>query len=458
MTAIKALLQHIETVRYADLPPQTIAAAKTFIFDSIAVGISGSRVPTVNQVKQAASSWGDAKQAQVWATGEWLPAGNAALVNGFQIHNQEWDAVHEKAVVHPMATILSALTSYAQQHNLSGEQLILGVVVAVDVATCIGSAVTSGLKFFRPSMCGALGVTAGICAMQQIKGDVLANAMGISYSQLSGTMQAHVEGSGMLAMQIGINARSAMHAVDLAQAGFSGPKDILEGPFGYFKLFEDTHDIDLFYQRLGKQFQIERVSHKPFPTGRAGHGCIDGLLTLQQQHGFSSEQIQHIHVLAPPLIMRLVGRPLKADMDSSYAKLCQGYIAAIALKKGNVGVEDFSAQALTNPDTLALAAKVSMQLNDCQDPNALAPVRVEVSLTDGRFLHIDLPAVLGHPDRPLSKEQQVKKFWAACRSAIYPFSDDAISKLINAIDGLEQISNINNLVQLMIYTESRGIL
>lgn len=79
-------------------------------------------------------------------------------------------------------------------------------------------------------MCGALGVTAGICAMQQIKGEVLANAMGISYSQLSGTMQAHVEGSGMLAMQIGINARSAMHAVDLALAGFSGPKDILEGP------------------------------------------------------------------------------------------------------------------------------------------------------------------------------------------------------------------------------------
>lgn len=449
-SAIDAVLDHMMACRYDSLPASAIAAAKIFITDTLAVGLSGSRVSTVEQVKQAVADWGDAHQAQVWATGEWLPAGSAALINGFQIHNQEWDAVHEKAVVHPMATILSALLASAQQHQLSGKQLLLGLVVAVDVATSIGSAVTSGLKFFRPACCGALGVAAGICAMLQLDRATSHNALGITYSQLSGTMQAHVEGSPMLAMQIGINARAAMHAVDLARAGFSGPKDILHGPFGYFKLYENEHDIEEFFRRLGPQHQIEQVSHKPYPTGRAGHGAVDGLLQLRAQYGFSNEAIAAIHIEGTPLILRLVDRPVKQGMDSSYAKLCQGYIVACALLSGTVSVTDFDAEALQDLARLALATKVSMSLNQCTDPNALAPLTVKVSLTDGTVLQQHLPAVLGHPQRPMSPLQQQQKNAAAIASCAVPFSAADWQELINAIDQLEQVQNSNALVSLLI--------
>ncbi|MEI8648078.1 MmgE/PrpD family protein [Paraglaciecola sp. Hal342] len=178
----------------------------------------------MSQLKQAVKQWGQAEQAQVWVTGEWLPAASAAAINGYQIHNQEWDCVHEPAVVHPMAVILSSLMAYGQAHNLSAKQLILGVTLAVDVATLIGQCVTSSLKFFRPSVCGCLGATAGMCAMLGVKGEMLANALGIAYSQISGTMQSHVEGSPMLAMQIGVNAATAIRAVDMARAGLEGAK------------------------------------------------------------------------------------------------------------------------------------------------------------------------------------------------------------------------------------------
>ncbi len=455
MNAIDKLIQHITQTRYQDLPDSTLSAVKTFVLDSVGVGLSGSRVPYVKQVKQAASEWGADQQAQVWTSGEWVSASTAAFINGYQIHNQEWDCVHEPAVVHPMAVILSALVAYAQKYNLSGKQVMLGVAVAVDVATLIGESATSGLKFFRPSICGCLGATAGMCAMQTFSAAKTANALGIAYSQISGTMQAHVEGSPMLALQIGLNAQAAIRAIDLAEAGFDGPKDILEGPYGYFANFEDSYDINILTTKLGKGYQIEQVSHKPFPTGRAGHGTADGLLILQNTHGFKAQDVAIIKVRATPLINRLVGRPVKDDMDVSYAKLCNGYIAATALLTGNVTVEDFDLACLQDPERLALARKVSTELNGCCDPNALAPVNVTVELYNSQTLQIDLPAVLGNPLRPMSREAQLEKFRAACRSAVVPFSAPRIDKLIKSIDELEQIQNINQLVELMVNDPQR---
>ncbi|WP_448212056.1 MmgE/PrpD family protein [Colwellia sp. MEBiC06753] len=455
---IAQMINYISETRYQHLPDSAIASAKTFIYDTIGVGLSGSRVDKVYLLKKALIASGDfnnlantsSAKASIWLTGEQVSVATAAMVNGYQIHNQEWDCVHEGAVVHPMATILSALTAYAEDKNLSGEQLILGVVVAVDIATLIGESVSNPLAFFRPSICGCIGATAGICAMMSANRSEIANALGIAYSQISGTMQAHVEGSPMLAMQIAVNSRAAITAANLAFAGFDGPKDILEGQFGYFNLFETDYCRDVIPSKLGKEYQITKVSHKPFPTGRAGHGVVDALACLQAEYGFSVDDIKAIKISATPLINRLVARPVKSDMDASYAKLCNGYIAATYLLTHNVLVEDFDESALRCPERLALASKITTELNDCQDPNALAPLTVFITLSTGQHLQQHLPAVLGHPERPMTTKQQDEKFIAACKSALRPLPEPQIQQLQRQLKSLEQLPTIAELVTLML--------
>ena len=56
-------------------------------------------------------------------------------------------------------------------------------------------------------------------------------------------MQAHTEGSVLLAMQIGFNARNAVVACDMAAEGIAAPREFLEGEFGYFALIEESHDL-----------------------------------------------------------------------------------------------------------------------------------------------------------------------------------------------------------------------
>ncbi len=457
MTLIDQLLMHATTLRLAALPPAAVQAALTFITDSVAVGLAGSRHPRVPQVQQAAAAWGQGGDARDWASGTRWPAATAALLNAYQIHNQEFDCVHERAVVHPLATILPALVAVAERgarqgRPVSGAALIEALVLAVDVAATIGSAQAAPMRFFRPAMCGALGATLGLAKLCGLPREVMADAFGIAYSQLAGTMQAHVEGSPMLALQVGLASRAAVTALDLARSGFSGPRDVLEGPFGYFDLFDAPlaprlDAVQAVFNQLGHIWRITELSHKPFPTGRAAQGALDGLATLQAGHGFAAADVATVHLAAPPLILRLVGRPLKAGMDVNYARLCLPYLAATYLLQGRVGLDDFARSALDDPARHALAQRVSSGPNAIADPNALTPQTVTVTLHGGGVLTIDLPAVLGHPLRPLSAAAQRAKFDACCAHAGH--SAASTVALHAACRGLQDCNDITAWVDLM---------
>ena len=74
--------------------------------------------------------------------------------------------------------------------------------------------------------------------------------------------------------------------MDLAIAGISGPRDVFEGRYGYFPLFEGSWDLAPIWEGLGRDWRVLEIGHKPWPAGRATHGGIEELLTLQEQHGF----------------------------------------------------------------------------------------------------------------------------------------------------------------------------
>jgi 2-methylcitrate dehydratase PrpD len=458
MSAIDALIDHVLVTDYAGLPVEAVNASKAFILDTIGVGISGSNHPRLGEVKRAVTGWGQGREARVWATGEWLPACSAALVNAYQVHNQEYDCLHDRCVVHAPATILPVLLAHAERHgDFSGQDLIVALTVGVDVAAFIGMSQRAPMRFFRPAMCGALGAIAALAKLARFDREHMQNAFGIAYSQLSGTMQAHVEGSPTLALQVGFNARAVMTAFDLAAQGFAGPKDILEGPFGYFALFDGDADWKAGSTDLGRVFQITRMSHKPFPTGRAAHGGIDGVLSLQAQHGFTAGDVERIRISAPPLILHLVGRPAMPGMEVGYAKLCIGYVVATALLTGSVRVEDFTAERLADPQRLTLARRVELVANEIIDANALAPQSVEIRLKNGAVYTIHLPAVLGHPERPLGRAEQLQKFEACCASAKSAFAPSQVAQLLAALDSLDTVDEVSIVVDLAVSADAASI-
>jgi 2-methylcitrate dehydratase PrpD len=451
MDAIAAFAEHVVGTRYDDLPSAAIEAAKVLILDSLGVGVVGSAGPFVAELVRAARGWGSGAEACVWVSGERLPAASAALCNAYQLHNSEFDCIHERAVVHPMAALLPAALAQAERAGaVSGRDLLSALVLGVEVGAGLGVAARSGLRFFRPATAGGFAATAAVGRLMGFDAATLTHAFGALYGQLSGTMQAHVEGSPMLALQVGFNARNALVACDLAAAGFPGPEGLLEGPFGYFALFEGAHELAPVVAALGTRWQICEVALKPFPTGRATHGVLDGVLALQRRHRFGWDQVVRVRCAVPPLTARLVGRPARPGMSANQARLSAPYVLACALQDGGVDVDDFSAAALADPARHALAARIEVHADGNADANALAPVAVAVELTDGRQLELRVAEIYGSPARPMGPEAQLTKFRRNWISGAAMLDERAGEELIARVERLEAVADVAVLIDLLV--------
>jgi 2-methylcitrate dehydratase PrpD len=451
MDAIVRLASHVLDTGYDDLPAPAIAAAKRLILDSFGVAVAGSRGPRVAELVGVQARSGQGGDARVWVQGTRLPAPAAALCNGYLIHNSEFDCVHEAAVVHPMAVLLAASTAHAERAGgISGRDFLTAIVLGVDVAAGLGLAARTGLRFFRPGTAGAFAATAAIGRLMGFDAPTLVNAFAITHAQLCGTMQAHAEGSPLLAMQIGFNARNALVACDLAAAGITGPQNVLEGPFGYYALFEGAHDLGPVLESLGKVWRITEVAHKPFPCGRATHGVVDGVLQLKGRHGFATTDVEGVDCDVPPLTHRLVGRPAQADMRVSYARLCAPYVAACALLSDTVALADFRPDPLADPRRLALAARVALRIDANPDPNALAPVRVAVRLAGGATHAIEVAQVYGSPARPMMPEVHLAKFRDNWRAGVPSLVPTAGAALAARVEALESLAEVTELVDLLV--------
>ena len=175
---------HVLTTQYKDLTPDAIAQAKVFILDTLGVGISGSSAFGADAIINAGAGWGEKAEATLWGRRDKVPASMAAYVNGYQIHCQEYDCVHEGAVLHPLATLLPAAMAIAERKGgVSGKELITAVAVGVNVSAGLGIASRSAMRFFRPATAGGFGAVAAVGRLLGLSKEELVMAFGLQYSQ-----------------------------------------------------------------------------------------------------------------------------------------------------------------------------------------------------------------------------------------------------------------------------------
>ena len=380
------------------LLPQVRADAIRLLADTLAGGAAGAASAEATGLVSAIRKWGGSSEARLLCGGH-SPAPSAAFFNGFATHCLEWDAVHEPAVVHALSVVTAALLAASDRAGGSDpEQFLTALALGVDIASGLGLSATGPMRFFRPATAGVVGAALAVARLEGLSREQMAHALGLAYSFAGGTMQAHVEASIALPLQIGRAAQAAVQTVDLVKAGMTGPHDVLEGSFGYSALIEPL-DLARYTSTLGKVWRISDVSIKPFPSGRASHGALGALQDLD----LALDTVESIELFAPPLIHRLVGRPYKPGAPMSYNRLCLAFLAPLMLRDGHIDPR--------LDDTIpALAEKVMVTLDSNADGNALSPQRLEVKLKDGSTIDRAIAANLGSPDAPMSSQQYAAKY------------------------------------------------
>lgn len=454
MAEAEVLAQHVVSRRYEDLPVSVVQTTKRLILDVFATILGGSPCPWSRILVEQALEWGGRPESTILPSGYRVPAPYAAWIHSTMIHSLEYDAVHEGAIVHALtAPFPAALAAAETRGGITGKEFITAVALAADLTCRIGLASQSSMTFYRGATCGGFGAAAAVAKLWGFDAATTLNALGIVYSQLSGTLQAHREGASVNTMQSGFGSKAGVMAATLARLGITGPRDCFSGMFGYYRLYEGgSYEPAQLLGELGTRYEVLNMSQKPYPCGRLTHGAVELAMALQHDHGFKPEDIVHITVAASPFVQRLVGRPADPSHPNPLdARLSLPFTVATAFIRGKVDIADAEGAALIDPVIHGLAQKITVVVDaDLAPPNAPAPQRLELTLRSGERIVRRIDVLKGAPGRALTWEETIEKFWSCWQYANSPISKASGQEAVERLAVLEDEADMCAIVGLLV--------
>jgi 2-methylcitrate dehydratase PrpD len=414
----EALAQAVTRARARPLPP-TVRVT----FENLCIDIAGLCVAArkADYVRAALASWEGEGAATAIGHARALDAPGAAFVNGIAAHGEDFDDTFEGGPVHAGAVIVPALLAAAERHRLDGPDVLFGMAVGAEVM-CRGSLVAPKriheAGFHPTAVLGTMGAAAGVAAAMRVDERTFACAQGIAGSMASGIIEYLAEGASTKRMHPGWAAQSGLRAVDLARAGFDGPRSVWEGPHGFLHGFANTTGGS--WERLtgdfGERWVSRSLAFKPYACGTMIHPYIDCARRLAR-HGVSADNVSAILCETAEGIVHRLWEPLEAKRrppNAYAAKFSVPFCVARALLHGDAGLEAFTEESARDPATAALAAKVTYRI----DPENPYPEQytghVRIALRDGRVLEERQPHLRGGRSEPLSRADIEEKFRANC--------------------------------------------
>lgn len=421
MDAIDAILDYVIAVDPAHLPQPVIESTKRFLIDTITLMIVGGRAPGCEAVGGQAVDWGGRPEATIVSRGIKVPAPYAALANGMAAHAFDYDDLHEGSDVHGYAVIVPAVLAIAERNGgIAGPSLVAAIAIGVDVANRMGLAINQYRGWHATATCGIFGAAIAAGYAARLDRATLHHAAGIAYSLAAGTYQPIADGALSKRLQAGFAARGGIEAVLLATRGITGAKNVLQGKFGFYPLYErDDYDPEPLLRDLGTRFEGIGTSMKPFPSCRFCHGAADAALQLCREFRFAPEDITSITVRVPSEVHALVGgsyRPGESPQVS--AQFSIAYNVSAAIVRGKLGLREFAADVVLDPHIRKLADRV----NTVDDGNSQRFGKQEVAVWfgDGKMLCKEIAVMKGHPDNPMSPREGLDKARECMKYASFP--------------------------------------
>ncbi len=344
----------------------------------------------------------------------------AALVNGTAAHALDYDDNFLPGMSHASAVIVPAILAVADFATTSGAQLIDAYLAGLQTQALVGSGVgqahyTAG--WHGTSTIGSIGTAVAVATLLGLSERNMARAITIAVSYASGTKGQF--GTLIKPFHAGMAARNAVEAALLARAGMQARHDILEGGQGFHSLFAGDQrrgwDCAAMLAETAHSIETDGVMPKRHPCCGSTHLIIDGLLDLMRAHDFTADDVEAVEALVGIANYRNLAYP--QPEDEMQARFSMQYCVARALRQGQLGLRDFTPQAVQHSAGDPLMSRVTM-LSYSADEERIAqdklPHRVRVKLCDGRVLEKSRSHAVGTLQEPFSDADRLRKFTDCC--------------------------------------------
>jgi len=380
------LARYAAGLRYEDLPPAVVGKAKDIITDTVAACICGAEMPWSRIVIDYAERTGPGGASRILGRGSSVQAPAAALANGALAHAFELDSLTRPgAGAHPGATVLPPALAVAQEQGASGKQLIAAVVAGNEVMIRIGRATghtNEARGFHAPGTTGPFGAAVACGSLLGLDAIKMTNALGIAGSLAGGLLEfAKGDGGMVKRLHLGRASEAGVMAASLAAAGFEAPRTVIEGEFGFLKVFCTEWDESHLTKGLGNDFVTLSAVLKRYPVHATAHPAVRAMRDLQAAHKFAGGEVASITVTAT---RRMVERHnILEPPDLMLAQYSIPFCVALALHREPRDPESYDDSALRDPAIRALTRKVRL-VEEVGDGHGAGGSHVTIVLADGR--------------------------------------------------------------------------
>ena len=437
------LAQYAASCRYEDIPPDVVGRAKQCIADTVAAITFGADLPWSRIIAAYAEKTGAGGNSRILAPcGGRVHAPAAALANGALAHAFEMDNLTWPSTgVHPGATLLAAGLAVAQERGSSGRELITAFVAGAEVMIRIGRATrhsNEGRGFHAPGTTGPFGAAIACGKLMGLDPERMRNALGIAGSLACGLMEFARSGTGAMVkrLHLGRAAESGVLAASLAADGFTGPVSVLEGAFGFLRVFCGSEfDPAELTRDLGTDYATRTIMLKRFACHITAHTPVQAILELRSEHGYAADDVAGIGIEGNDKMATV--NNIRSPSDIMMAQYSIPFCVALAHYRDPRDPASFDEKALHDKQIRALADRVTVAVGS--DRPAPLAARVTIKLEDGRVLSRLVADFPGTPQRPLDRAELQEKFLLSTRR----YDVGAMRKIFDRLQDLENESNLD---------------
>ena len=287
------LARYMAEARDLRLAPHVAREAKHRILDTLAAMVSGSHLQAGEMAIRFARAQGGVAEATVLTTDIRTSAVNAALANGMFAHADETDDFEPVTKAHPGSHVVPAALAMAEREGRSGAELLAAVTLGYDVCCrfllALGPDLVRGSHRSAEGTSSTMGAAAAAASLARLNEKGMRYALSYAAQQVSGIWSwvrdaGHVEKAFDFS---GMGARNGVTAAIMAQMGFTGVWDVLDGEHNALIALSTEPKPEEMVAGLGSRFFVTETAIKPFSVGYPIQAPLDAFLTLLREHKLS---------------------------------------------------------------------------------------------------------------------------------------------------------------------------
>lgn len=427
------LAGRLAEIAAADLPPGAARAGRRSLLNVLGTAVAGSRHRAVGILLDVAGRHGGAATAVVPGRARRTDPLSAAVATGLAAHVDDFDDTDLETVIHPAAATMAAALPLGDLRGADGPRLLRAVTLGCEAQVRVGRALSPwhyDEGWHITGTCGVLGGAVAAGVILGLDGSGLREALAIAASQPVGHRE--VLGSFVKAFHPGRAAANGVLAALLAERGFTGPADALEGERGYLRALARHHEPARVLDGLGTRWLVEDNAFKPYPCGIVAHPGIDAAMAMSERTDAS--RITAIELRCHPLVAELMGEP--DPQHGLRARFSALHGVAAGLADGTVGLAQYEDERVRGEDLVRLRGIARLVVDDgCARDAATLWVRT----ADGEELTEHVEHARGSLARPFTDDELHAKVRGLVEPVL-PGGAEAIVAAVAELDAAEDLS------------------